>query len=496
MESSVSPQENDLVLLLFLRRYNDAMFGDPARREEETGSPVIQDKDADAYNRFSGVGILMRTVKLSAQTVARHSVDGGGPRFDLETRARVEADVHNAFRLFFDSLESSGEPFPVRVAFGKRFPFYEEHDSTTFRRYGIADVAEEVEEDASVKEVYSPYAPITRDIEASQTTDVGLKTTLDGEGGKTLTEVEAPITETVHGKAPAFRDIRSPQTTVIGVGNTESDNPAEEREAPITETIHGKSPISRDIRSPQDTVVGLGNAESGNPAEEREAPITETIHGKSPISRDIRSPQDTVVGIGNAESGNPLEERVAPVSETYGSLSPISKNIRGTQTFTVGTGLTGPTPANITANLDAAADILVTSKSGAMVHFDRPITVTETLSYSLTAGTTITVTAGAAIAVTAGAACSVNVGAACTVAVVGKTTVASGLDVSIVSLAGRIYIGNAVQSMYSVLMALVDQIENLMTFGHPGMHVVDPKSKDALEKFKDAYIKPFLNPAP
>jgi hypothetical protein len=541
METSVSPQENDLVLILFLQKYSDAMFADPARRVEDTGTPVLYEKYATGYNAYSGVGLLLRTVKLEAATVIRHILEDGIAKLDLESGADVEAAFHRSFYALFDAL-GPGDPMPVTAAFGKRFPYTEAHDSTTFRRYGIADVAEEVEQDAAVSEVYSPYAPVSRDYEAAQDTKVGLKTTRDDEGNETFTEVEspvsetvhgtspitrdirapqttvvglgdsttevdnpllereapiaetvhgkspltrdirspqttvvglgndeneapgeereAPITETVHGKSPITRDLRSPQTTVVGLGNTESENENEEREAPITETIHGKSSITRDIRAPQTTVVGLGNAESENENEEREAPITETVHGKSPIVRDIRSPQTLSVGIGNAESGDESEERDAPVTETYGSKAPITKDIRSPQTFTIGTGPDGPTDAAVTADLDEKAEIVLTSKSGATLHFDKPVSTTLGDIYDLT--------------------------------VTGKITITGEADITIDS-GGKIYLGNAAKNLHEVLTGIIDQIEALKTFGSPGMHTVDPSSKAALEAFKRSDIDPFLN---
>ena len=65
--------------------------------------------------------------------------------------------------------------------FGKGRPFLEQHFSKTERCYGFwKDSDNEWEElDAAVTEKYSYYAPITRDIQGTQTTSIGLSTDKD-----------------------------------------------------------------------------------------------------------------------------------------------------------------------------------------------------------------------------------------------------------------------------------------------------------------------------
>jgi hypothetical protein len=327
LEISDEPKLGDTVLLLFLRKHHPLMF----MRE------TIDYPDASGYNKFSGAGILMSAAKQAAHTVISCYTDDGKPVADIKSGAEIYGTFHNSAAFeFCRAVFDGGDERVIHLVFGAGRPLVEKHLARIERLHGFWKDPENelIELEASVTERYSVYAPITKDIQGSQTTDAGLGADKDDNP----VETEAPITETVHGKAPIARDIRSPQTVTIGVGNTESGNENEERDAPITETVHGKSPITRDIRSPQTLTVGLGSAESGNENEEREAPVTETVHGKAPITRDIRSPQTLTVGIGNAESGDGKEEREAPVTETYGSKSPITRDIRGAQTTDAGLG--------------------------------------------------------------------------------------------------------------------------------------------------------------
>jgi hypothetical protein len=230
-------------------------------------------------------------------------------------------------------------------------------------------------------------------------------------------------------------------------------------DASVTERFSPCAPITRDIQGAQTTAVGLGT-DKDDAVVETDAPVRETVHGKAPIIRDIRSSQTVIIGIGNDETEDETEERDAPVTETYGSKAPITKDIRAPQTFTVGTGPDGPTDAAITANLDEKAGVTVTSKSGVTLRFERAALTTLGGTYDLR--------------------------------VAGKLTISGNVDITI-DAGGKIYIGNAARNMHEVLTGIIDQIEKLRTFGHPGMHKVDPVSLASLEAFKLSYINPLLN---
>lgn len=88
--------------------------------------------------------------------------------------------------------------------------------------------------------------------------------------------------------------------------------------------------------------MGLSTDKDDNPVE-TDAAIRETVHGKSPVTRDIRSPQTITIGIGNDESGDGQEQRDAAVSITLGEKS----------------------------------DMTVNSKSGIVLHYDKPVSLTS-----------------------------------------------------------------------------------------------------------------------
>jgi hypothetical protein len=220
LELSDEPKLGDTVLLLFLRKHHPLMF----MRE------VINDTKATGYNKFSGVGILLSTAQKAAHTVISCYDDDGKPVTDILSDAEIYGTFHNGVTLeFCRAVFDSADAQIINVVFGVGRPLVEKHLARVERTYGFWKDPENelVEMDASVTERYSTYAPITRDIQGTQTTDIGLGT---DKAGKPV-ETDAPIVETIHGKAPVIRDIRSPQTVTVGIGNAESSDPEEQREA-------------------------------------------------------------------------------------------------------------------------------------------------------------------------------------------------------------------------------------------------------------------------
>jgi hypothetical protein len=264
------------------------MFEDPDRRMAGGEERTIYDRDADGYNRFSGIGILMTTVKSAAATTILHDMEGTIPTINARTAAKVTAELNRALTLVFNAIpDNSGETpenEPVSVTFGERSPFDIEHWAAVKRVYGMMRKinGEQVELDAPVDEVYSIYAPITRDIQGAQTTGEGLGTDKAGNP----VETDAPIAETIHGKAPVTRDIRSPQTLTVGIGNTESGDETEERDAPVHETYGSKAPITKDIRSPQTYKIGTG------PNGPTHAPVSYMLDEDADIDLESKSHYD------------------------------------------------------------------------------------------------------------------------------------------------------------------------------------------------------------
>jgi hypothetical protein len=270
LEISDYPRVGDTVLLLFLRRHDRAMF------IKET----ITKPDTPGYNAFSGVGILMSTARKTANTVISAFMAGDKPMLAIQSNATVTGTFLSPVAVSFcRAVADSEDEVLVSLLFGEGRPLLETFLARVDREYGFWKDGEEawVELDAAVTEKYSVYAPITRDIQGAQTTDIGLGKDKAGDEGVPV-ETDAPVTETVHGKAPVTRDIRSPQTLIVGIGNAESEDPEEERDAPVTETYGSKAPITKDIRGAQSYKIGIGK--DGD----TEAPVDITLGEKADIT--------------------------------------------------------------------------------------------------------------------------------------------------------------------------------------------------------------------
>jgi hypothetical protein len=342
LEVAVLPKQGEPVLLFFTQKYHRSMFN----LHRKAADAVIYDAGAEGYNSRAAVAVLLSPLKMNSSTALLFGGTAERPEASLTTMADWFAQFKGAMFLAFDG--EGEEEAPVSVITGKKRPFTEDHRGTTRREYGfVADTVEKtlMETDAAVDEAYSIYAPITRNIQGAQTTQVGIGTDPGGDPDGQPVETEAPVTEVIHGKSPVHKDIRSPQTYRIGIGNTESGDAAEPREAPV-------------------------NAELG-----KKAPIT------------------------------------------------------------------------------------LTSASSATLHFDKPVSIDGKETYDLAFDGKVTVSSGAQITIAAGA---------------------------------KIYLGNNAVDLYTLLIELVNQVENLVTFGHPGIHKVTEASKTALELYKAAYIEPLL----
>jgi hypothetical protein len=238
LELSDYPKLGDTVLLLFLQRHDPLMFIKSA----------INSAEATGYNAFSGVGVLMSAARRAASTVIAAYEENGKPIMEMTSDAELYGTFNNLATLTFCRMLFDREDEAlITILFGNGRPFIEQHLARTERRHGFwKDPDGEWEEmDASVTEQYSPYAPIKKDIQGAQTTDIGLGTDKDD----APVETDAPLVQTVHGKAPITRDIRSPQSLKIGIGNAESDDAEEQRDAPITAELGEKADITLTSKS-------------------------------------------------------------------------------------------------------------------------------------------------------------------------------------------------------------------------------------------------------
>jgi phage baseplate assembly protein gpV len=236
-EHSVYPKRGDLVLLLFVQRFNAAMFDDPLIREQLTGDMTLYDTGADGYTRFSGVGLLMRTPKNNSDITVQHSeTDAYESSVLAAVKAALTLTLSRNVSILVDKHPSEGgDPVVASVVYGERAAYEESHYHDARRSYGFKkDIDNDLQElSAPVTEEYSIYAPVTKNVQGAQTTDAGLGADKDGNP----VETDAPIAETIHGKAPITRNIRSPQTTIIGIGNEESGDANEQRHAPLDFTL-------------------------------------------------------------------------------------------------------------------------------------------------------------------------------------------------------------------------------------------------------------------
>jgi hypothetical protein len=209
---------------------------------------AIKNRDATGYNKFSGIGILMSTVKGFARTTISCYENGDKPRLAINSDADASLSINNRVGITFCRLvATSSDESIISITFGEGRPLMEQFLSSVLREYGFWKTLEgEWQElNAPVCETYSIYAPIFRDIQGAQSVKTGLGTDKDGN----LVETAAPITEIIHGKAPINKDIRSPQTVTIGIGNDESGDEAEQREAAIDVTMGEKADITLASRS-------------------------------------------------------------------------------------------------------------------------------------------------------------------------------------------------------------------------------------------------------
>jgi hypothetical protein len=238
MEMSAYPKVGDTVLLLFLQRYDPRMF------LQET----VDNPNASGYNKFSGVGVLMSAVKGLADTVVHFSGEAGKSVADITSGAEWRGAFTSSMAVTFcRAVYNRGDERLIDFVFGEGRPYRVQHLSRVERLHGFwKDLENEWEAlDAAVTERYSPYAPLTRDIQGAQTVRAGLGTDKDGQP----VETEAAISETVHGKSPVARDIRSPQTIKIGIGNDESGDPEEQRDAGVSYTLGEKADVALTSKS-------------------------------------------------------------------------------------------------------------------------------------------------------------------------------------------------------------------------------------------------------
>jgi hypothetical protein len=204
LEAYAQPIVGDTVLLLFVQRYVSGMFDDPGEREERTGSAVIS-HDAAGYTRFSGIGVLLRTVKASS--ALNISVLGTKDAAGACLRSSIDfsAVFSRAVSFLFDDPHTDAEHM-IKALFGEQSPYDEEHWARTVRRYGIRELPDGslAAVNAAVREEYSVHAPIIKNIQGSQTYTIGT----DKDGGVT----DAPVVVNLNEKSDVTLTSKSGMT--------------------------------------------------------------------------------------------------------------------------------------------------------------------------------------------------------------------------------------------------------------------------------------------
>jgi len=210
-ELNVRPKLGDTVLLLFLQRYDPRMF------VQET----VDNPNAVGYNKFSGIGILMSTMKGFARTIV-HLYEEEEPVAEIRSSAKWLTTFNSELALTFcRAVFNSEDKAAISVIFGKGRPLVEEFLSTVTREHGFwyDKDGNLIETDAAVTEKYSVHAPITKDIQGTQTYKIGT----DKEGNATPAAVDIDIGE----DADIVVDSKSGITAVFKKAITLKTNSAE-----------------------------------------------------------------------------------------------------------------------------------------------------------------------------------------------------------------------------------------------------------------------------
>jgi hypothetical protein len=239
-----------------------------------------------------------------------------------------------------------------------------------------------------------------------------------------------------------------------------------EDEAPISLLLGKSRPLLTDYRGTVRRRHGFIVDTVKKTLIKTDSAVAEEYSIYAPITRSIQGPQTLDVGLGTDPGGDPEGRPVetkAPITETVHGKSPVLKDIRSPLTVKVGLGnaesgsASEPRNAPVDVKLGEKSPITLSSASGMTLHFDKAV--------------------------------SIDGKETCDLDFIGKITVKGGAQITL-EAGAKIFIGNDVQNIYDVLVGLVEQVKNLVTFGHPGIHKVTRASKTALDLYKTTYIDP------
>jgi len=124
IESNLSV--GDMVVVLFLNKYNHKMFSDAIKRYDDTDNWSIYDKDATGYNRYSGVAIPFSPARGISDTIISAYRANDKACLDILSYADTSIRFTGYFELSIDPVEKSVIP----ITFGVNADVVETYNGT------------------------------------------------------------------------------------------------------------------------------------------------------------------------------------------------------------------------------------------------------------------------------------------------------------------------------------------------------------------------------
>lgn len=190
----IQPSVGDLVLVIFLNKFNRRMFASALKRFEDSGNKdwSIFDPEPQAYNRYSGVGLLLSAGLSAPDTRIEATRVGDVSMLSLSTIANIFALFSGAMDVVIDPPEEKD----VNLTTTERANMNLDHYGKVTRRHGYKpDENGDLDAvDATVHEVFTENAPVTREYRADITETFGITTDPAGDPEGAPAEVAITVT--------------------------------------------------------------------------------------------------------------------------------------------------------------------------------------------------------------------------------------------------------------------------------------------------------------
>lgn len=124
IESNLSV--GDMVVVIFLNKYNHKMFSDAIKRHDDTGNWSIYDKDAIGYSRYSGVAIPFSPARGISDTIISAYRANDKACLDVLSYADTSIRFIGYFEFSIDPVEKSVIP----ITFGVNADVVETYNGT------------------------------------------------------------------------------------------------------------------------------------------------------------------------------------------------------------------------------------------------------------------------------------------------------------------------------------------------------------------------------